>query len=747
MIKSTIAILLFSAITFGQQPSLPPQRVIPQSLPGTVTLTLAEYNRLAELAARKPKPLESAPQSFVLSRAVFKLRIENQAVVGSLDIQGDVLQKGPAKVPLVTGLTITEAGLSSKSGPPVPLLREGAALSAVVSGPGAFAISLNVAAPLGMDAGRASLLLPVPAAGSSLMSLDIPVTHADVRIEPGLITTKTSDAAHTTIEATLEPGKQARIWWTTREAATTAAPREVKFLSDMKSMITVGDAQIRMASLCDVTVTQGELAELKLPIPAGFEFVEATGSTLESSEAKSGELLLKLREPARRAHQFLAVFERASADNKLDAPFLSVAGAQRDTGETLIEGVGTMDLTATEGGGVRRIDVREAGAIARSLARFPLQAAFRYHRRAGDAPKLALEWDQYPDGAVISAEAQSATITTLLNVEGKLLTEVALRLRNHSQAFVKVDLPRGATLLSAEVEGEKVKPVQGPDGSRVPLLRAGFRPSGPYTVSFVYLSAGPAFAKSGSYELTLPKLDVPISLVTWEVFLPDRFQVKQFGGNALSAGFLPSDAIDLLSNSLSNGDDEGLPENGRAWTANSFDISRLEPGQIGGIVFDQTGAVVPRAVVKVINNQTGATQSTVTDSEGHWVISGVAPGAIRVRVESPGFKSYENALNLDGSHAMRLGTTLQAGAASESVTVTASSAELERDVNKLEARGRKFLEEKQNAPSQNVTNLQRRVAGVLPIQVDVPRAGKSYRFVRPLVLEEETKITFQYKSK
>jgi hypothetical protein len=59
MIRSTIAILLFSTITFGQQPSLPPQRVIPQSVPGTVTLTLAEYNRLVEVAARKPKPPET----------------------------------------------------------------------------------------------------------------------------------------------------------------------------------------------------------------------------------------------------------------------------------------------------------------------------------------------------------------------------------------------------------------------------------------------------------------------------------------------------------------------------------------------------------------------------------------------------------------------------------------------------------------------------------------------------------------
>jgi hypothetical protein len=44
-------------------------------------------------------------------------------------------------------------------------------------------------------------------------------------------------------------------------------------------------------------------------------------------------------------------------------------------------------------------------------------------------------------------------------------------------------------------------------------------------------------------------------------------------------------------------------------------------------------------------------------------------------------------------------------------------------------------------------NLQRRVAGILPVAVEVPRSGKSYRFVRPLVMDEETRITFQYKSR
>jgi len=49
--------------------------------------------------------------------------------------------------------------------------------------------------------------------------------------------------------------------------------------------------------------------------------------------------------------------------------------------------------------------------------------------------------------------------------------------------------------------------------------------------------------------------------------------------------------------------------------------------------------------------------------------------------------------------------------------------------------------------SVNVYNLQQRVAGVLPIAVDVPRAGISYRFVRPLIVNEETKLSFTYKTK
>ena len=48
-------------------------------------------------------------------------------------------------------------------------------------------------------------------------------------------------------------------------------------------------------------------------------------------------------------------------------------------------------------------------------------------------------------------------------------------------------------------------------------------------------------------------------------------------------------------------------------------------------------------------------------------------------------------------------------------------------------------------PSQNVVNLQARAAGVLPIRVDVPRAGVSHQFIKPLVVGTEATVTLRYK--
>ncbi len=734
--KALILILLIAVVAAGQHRNTTIATPLPApGTAGTVTLSLSEYNRLVELSMRKGTTPDEVPLPFVLSHAVFKLRVENQTLVGTVDIDGSLLAKGSVKTPLTTALTILEAKQSIN---PLPLLREGPHHAAILSGPGPFAVSLGVAAPLTIEAGRASFTLPVPLASSSTLTLELPGNHANIRVEPGLVTSRDTANGLTRIEAALEPGKAARVWWTTREIAAPVAQREVRFLSDVKSVVSVGDSQLRVTTLCDVNVVQGEAAEFKMSLPQGYDLVTASGSTLESHDVSGNVLTLRVHDPARRNHQFLIAIERTNRETQAEAPLLAFLDAQRETGEVLVEGAGAMELNATESGGLRRMDVREAGAITRSLSHFPLQAAFRYNRRASEAPKLQLDWRQFQDADVLSAVAERATVTTLTNIEGRTLTEVSLRVRNHAKPFMKVELPAGVKLLSAEVEGERVKPVESKDATLVPLLRAGLDSSKPYTVSFVYYNSGARFAKSGAYDMGLPKLNIPVNLLTWEVSLPERLEVRQFGGNALSAELFPTS----VAKNIVDGSDD-FSDSAQSWS--QVDLSTLESGQVGGVIVDQQGAVITGAEITITNTQTGASLTTRSDAEGLWRIAGMQPGAVKVGIAAPGFKRMQYDLDLHASKPARIGTTMEVASISETVTVTGRGADI--DSRQIEDMVKKNRAAELNTASQNVFNLQRRVAGILPVAVEVPRSGKSYRFVRPLVMEEETRITFQYKSK
>jgi len=237
---------------------------------GNVTLTLDEYNRLVALAAKPPKKPDVAPLPYSIQHADVKLRVENSGVVGSVELDGEVFHKGISKVPLTSGMTILEARQNGKG---VPLIQEGGAHVALLPA-GDFSISLDTGLPLRIDAGRASFSLPAPVAGSVQMSLVIPGEHTLANITSGVITSRKSENGHTAIEATLVPGQAANVWWATREVVAPVVPREVRFLADTKTLVSISEAEMRIAVLADITMVTGETNLFEVQIPEGFEVTE-----------------------------------------------------------------------------------------------------------------------------------------------------------------------------------------------------------------------------------------------------------------------------------------------------------------------------------------------------------------------------------------------------------------------------------------------------------------------------------------
>jgi hypothetical protein len=732
----------------------------------TVTLDLAAYNRLLDLASRPPERSPVPPVPAVLASAELRVRVERDTARGVFNLAGDVLRAGVSRVNLLTGATLVDG---SAAGGPLPLLADGSSHVALLPGPGEFTLTLDWAAPLAYTPGRASFVLPVPPAGTARATIDVPGDQAEIHLSAGLVTKRSVADGRTVIDATLRPGVATEVWWSMRDSAPVAAAREARTLADIMTLVTLGDSDVRMAALIDVTVVQGEPRSLELRLPPDYELTGISGSSLESSDQTGRTVVLTLSNASLRRHQFLVALERPHAGGSftLDTSFLTLPGVQRERGEVAVEGVGTLELSAGERDGMHRIDARELNRSLQQLSRVPVLAAFRYQRAAAAPPNLALDVKRFADAGVLAAVADTASATTLVTAEGRALTEVVLSVRNRAQPFLKVSLPAGATIVSVEVAGESAKPVLGPDGTRVPLLRPGFRPNGVYKVSFVYLHAGTPFARKGDMQMALPKMDMPIGLVEWELFAPENYSIRAFDGNVIDR-----QAIRRAANGTGAGGGRGSgrgPGLGGGTGGGSYQPGRtvgVEGGVIGGVAGGVVGGLAeapPAAPVRVappladaalpgqirgrvtdvaksglpgvtVVVESGRSQWTaVTSEDGTYALSAIPSGTLTVTANLSGFTAQSRAFVFD-QQPRQVDFSLSPGRTAETVTVTAEQS----------ARN-KVAEQKSNEPSQNVINLQRRAAGVLPVRVDVPRAGSSHQFVKPLVVDQETVVSLRYK--
>jgi hypothetical protein len=109
--------------------------------------------------------------------------------------------------------------------------------------------------------------------------------------------------------------------------------------------------------------------------------------------------------------------------------------------------------------------------------------------------------------------------------------------------------------------------------------------------------------------------------------------------------------------------------------------AQFDRGQISGRVKDAQGGVVPGATVVAQNTQTQIESTTVTDGTGFYTFPNLPAGKYNVSAELQGFKkALRQNVTLDAAGSLTMDFTLETGALTESVTVTAQSTPLQSDV-------------------------------------------------------------------
>lgn len=104
---------------------------------------------------------------------------------------------------------------------------------------------------------------------------------------------------------------------------------------------------------------------------------------------------------------------------------------------------------------------------------------------------------------------------------------------------------------------------------------------------------------------------------------------------------------------------------------------------ISGTVTDPSGAVVPGASVQLRQLAGKMTSNARTDMKGEFKFSGLPAGQYEVLIQSPGFRSTAQQIEVQAQEIAAVRPVLEVGAATESVTVEASSPTIQTESSQI----------------------------------------------------------------
>jgi len=535
-----IASLLFAAPTcLAQESARPPG-------PGWVVIGLDEYKTLRAKAYPPEREPEPPPVEATLSRVDYDLHVNGEFASGRANLTIDVLKDGWVRVPIPAGLLVREAQLDGKSVSLVSGLtgKSGSQLSAVLSHAGRSTLVLDVALPISANAGEESIALPPSASGVTRATLELPRQGVDIRLTGGLLSDR-SETQNTNRWVVYATGNSPLTFSWKRKTEDRRGELPLRLRGNLTQILGLGEDSASLTAEVTLEIAQGLAREVKIRVPPQITINQVLGASVadwesppsEKSGEKSAELTVTFLEPVDKSARFVITGEtRLLRDGQITIPLLQLLNAERISGGAAVEVLGAGEIKDVKTQGFENADASDLGELVANR-QSPSLAAFRL--RAGDAKQprsLTINVARYDQQAVLLANIEEARYRVLLSKEGKTLVQARYAVRNNQRNFVKIALPAGATLWSAALSGQPVRPGQAPDGNLLlPLEKSkaggsSADDSPEFAVEIVYLMPGTIWTDKGKAHIALPALDLPVSRTGLQVYYPPLFRVASEPG-------------------------------------------------------------------------------------------------------------------------------------------------------------------------------------------------------------------------
>jgi hypothetical protein len=515
---------------------------LPDVAGATLELHWTDFKKLLERhAAQAPRPEEAGPPvPFIVGPVALEGEVVAQkpgfaALTAQFDVK--VVATGWTPVPLIEGtLALREATADGKSLVLDP--EEQSPYTALLEGPCDVHVTLAFDVPLQADSEQSGFGVTFPAAPVVNVTLVVPRTGLEVEVSSGVGTSQAEKAGATTVRSSVPSGEEVQVSWTRAREVVREKPLEPpQIFVRTESFIAVGDGVAKANHTLVLNVVRSPIRALTVEVPADATVADVRGQQVAGWEARLGKpgepqvVHVELRGEVKGPATLVLLLDRPWDEAPpIRLPLVKVRGAERESGFVAVAAMTSVEITPAEAKGLQRIDLKELppGLVGRMP--HPVVLAYKFREAGGELPVMV---QRHADLPVVTAMADTAEHTLLQTADGKRVARSIYRIRNAQRQFVRLALPKGATVWSTLLDGQAVKPAQGNEGEiLVPLKKAATfaDTETPFTVEVVTMTEGPALAEKGTLQVTLPRCDLPVGALRFSLWLPEGFLYDDFTG-------------------------------------------------------------------------------------------------------------------------------------------------------------------------------------------------------------------------
>lgn len=497
----------------------------------TVKISLAEFLKLTTQSLAGGTA-DRSPIPFMFSQGDYRLSDEGDWCRVEAAVSVRVYETGWVEVPLLPAGVLVES--ASLDGKPLTLYGKNGQHTFALKSAGLHALKLSYYLKLNSHNATKSVTFQSPS--TSVTNVRVVLKGEDLKVSssPSIPLSNRGESGRTVVEGTIPAGagSVSLSWIPLRATARLhgkGKQEKAKLYGRLYCLVTPGEREVRSRVRVDYTILRNEVKGFRFKVPAGVGVEKVQSAHLEDWDlSRDGSLVVRLTEPVSGSHQVTLHLEQPleSVESQWAIPVVQVQGLERIKASVGLASEGGIEVEAVSQKESRPIDVRELPTELTSMNSAPLLQAYEYHKQPQEIVVRTRKGKEVP---VLEATIDQAQGATLVTTDGKVCTAFTFELKNNRRQHMTVTLPEGAEIWSSFVDQNPVKPVKGENATiKIPLVSDGGTRTIP--VRLVYVQQGLGRSWVGSQSYTAPKVDIPVSVVNWTLYLPDDREVVGLGG-------------------------------------------------------------------------------------------------------------------------------------------------------------------------------------------------------------------------